>query len=162
MTKEGDDVLTEKKGRELIVLTNGTLLWGERFERLKRLDPEKLKLQISLDGSNPQINDPIRGEGSFERIVEGIENAVSIGFIPTVTTAISARNLDDLEATVEFLPRLGVRNYHKLQKLMAMGVLPGTSIELIRRFPAYVFQVDYSQFAVDEEIASDIYVRLRG
>jgi len=80
----------------------------------------------------------------------------------TVTTAISARNLDDLEATVEFLPRLGVRNYHKLQKLMAMGVLPGTSIELIRRFPAYVFQVDYSQFAVDEEIASDIYVRLRG
>ncbi len=49
----------------------------------------------------------------------------------------------------------------KLQKLMAMGVLPGASIELIRRFPSYVFQVDYSQFAVEEEIAGDIYVRLR-
>jgi len=108
------EYVTEGKGKELIVLTNGTLLHGERLERLKRFDPEKLKLQISLDGSNPQVNDPIRGEGSFERIVEGIENAVSIGFIPTITTAISARNLDDLEATVEFLSRLGVRNYHLL------------------------------------------------
>ena len=49
----------------------------------------------------------------------------------------------------------------RLQKLMAMGVLPGASISLLHRSPSFVFEAGYSQFAVDEEIANDIYVRLR-
>jgi DtxR family Mn-dependent transcriptional regulator len=48
----------------------------------------------------------------------------------------------------------------RLQKLMAMGVLPGVPIALLRRFPSIVFEAGYSQFAVDKEIAADIYVRL--
>jgi Fe2+ transport system protein FeoA len=53
-----------------------------------------------------------------------------------------------------------MNNPHHLQKLMAMGVLPGIPITLLRRFPSFVFEAGYSQFAVDEEIATDIYVRL--
>ncbi len=53
-----------------------------------------------------------------------------------------------------------MNNQEHLQKLMAMGVLPGVPIKLLRRSPSYVFQAGYSQFAVDEEIADDIYVRL--
>jgi DtxR family Mn-dependent transcriptional regulator len=53
-----------------------------------------------------------------------------------------------------------MNNPRRLQKLMAMGVLPGVPIRLLRRFPALVFEAGYSQFAVDEEIAADIYVRL--
>lgn len=48
----------------------------------------------------------------------------------------------------------------RLQKLMAMGVLPGVSVTLLRRFPSFVFEAGYTQFAVDEDIAADIYVRL--
>ena len=48
----------------------------------------------------------------------------------------------------------------KIQKLMALGVLPGSRVELIRRFPSYVFRVGYSQYAVDGEIAGAVYVRL--
>ncbi len=48
----------------------------------------------------------------------------------------------------------------RLQKLMAMGILPGEKITLLQRSPSYVFRVGFSQFAVDEEIAADIYVRL--
>jgi len=51
-------------------------------------------------------------------------------------------------------------NSGRLQKLMAMGVLPGGKITLVRRSPSYVFEYGFSQFAVDEEIAGDIYVRL--
>lgn len=49
-------------------------------------------------------------------------------------------------------------NSGRLEKLMAMGVLPGGSIKLLRVSPTYVFESGYSQFAVDEEIASGIYV----
>ena len=48
----------------------------------------------------------------------------------------------------------------KLQKLMAMGILPGAPIILIQSFPSFVFQARQTQFAVDKEIADAIYVRL--
>jgi len=48
----------------------------------------------------------------------------------------------------------------QLQKLVAMGILPGAPISLVQSFPSYVFQVGQTQFAVDKEIAEAIYVRL--
>lgn len=50
-------------------------------------------------------------------------------------------------------------NLGRLEKLMAMGALPGGSIKLLRASPTFVFESGYSQFAVDEVIASGIYVR---
>jgi len=38
-------------------------------------------------------------------------------------------------------------------KLMAMGLYPGVSIELLRRSPSFVFRTGYSEFAIDEELA---------
>ena len=48
----------------------------------------------------------------------------------------------------------------QLQKLVAMGILPGAPVSLIQTFPSYVFQVRQTQFAVDKEIADAIYIRL--
>ncbi len=62
------------------------------------------------------------------------------------------------EGTVAYLT---TRDNREVQKLMAMGVLPGTDIELIRRFPSYVFQVGYSQFTIDRPLAEVIYVHWR-
>ena len=53
---------------------------------------------------------------------------------------------------------LATREDREVQKLMAMGILPGASIRLIQRFPSYVFQLGYSQFAVDRPLAAVIYV----
>jgi DtxR family transcriptional regulator, Mn-dependent transcriptional regulator len=46
-----------------------------------------------------------------------------------------------------------------LQKIIAMGLLPKVDITLIQKFPSFVFQSGKSQFAVDSELASHIYVR---
>ncbi|MFC2034516.1 metal-dependent transcriptional regulator [Chloroflexota bacterium] len=48
----------------------------------------------------------------------------------------------------------------QLQRLTAMGILPGAPIVLTQNFPSYVFHVGQTQFAVDEEIANSIYVRV--
>lgn len=47
----------------------------------------------------------------------------------------------------------------KMQKLMAMGVLPGNRIRLIQTFPSYIFAVGYSEFAIDTNMAREIFVR---
>ncbi|MEK7395965.1 MAG: metal-dependent transcriptional regulator [Candidatus Poribacteria bacterium] len=49
---------------------------------------------------------------------------------------------------------------NEVQKLVAMGILPGTSISLIQRYPSYVFEVGNTQYAVDRNIANQIYVRI--
>ncbi|UCG69542.1 MAG: FeoA domain-containing protein [Thermoplasmata archaeon] len=50
-------------------------------------------------------------------------------------------------------------DHNMLKKLMAMGILPGRSITLIQKSPSYVFSIGRTQVAVDNEIASSIYVR---
>ena len=55
---------------------------------------------------------------------------------------------------------LRTRDALKTHKLMAMGVIPGRSIKLLRRYPSYVFTVGYTQFAIDSEMAEQIYVRV--
>jgi DtxR family Mn-dependent transcriptional regulator len=55
---------------------------------------------------------------------------------------------------------LNAQDQTRLQKLLAMGILPGAELELKRRSPTFVFQVGYSQFAVDENVASAVFVRL--
>ncbi len=60
------------------------------------------------------------------------------------------------EGTVAYL---ATKDNRKVQKLVAMGILPGADITVIRQFPSYVFQVGYSQFAVDRPLAEVIYVR---
>jgi len=47
----------------------------------------------------------------------------------------------------------------KMQKLMAMGVLPGNRIVLVQAFPSYIFRVGYSEFAIDTNLAKEIFVR---
>ena len=43
--------------------------------------------------------------------------------------------------------------------LAAMGVLPGAEVELVQRFPAFVFRIGYAEFAVDAGVASCVRVR---
>jgi len=55
---------------------------------------------------------------------------------------------------------LQTKDSNALQKIIAMGALPGTEITLVQKFPSYVFQIGKSQFAIDKELASNIYVRI--
>ena len=47
-----------------------------------------------------------------------------------------------------------------LNKLIAMGILPGNQVKLLHRFPSFVFEMGASSFAVDSELAENIHVLL--
>ncbi len=70
------------------VLTNGLLIDRHRARRLRRLADAaeySLDLRVSLDGYDAASNDPIRGEGTFERILAGISHLVEAGVDPVIT-----------------------------------------------------------------------------
>ncbi|MEE8401586.1 MAG: methyltransferase domain-containing protein [Candidatus Hydrothermarchaeaceae archaeon] len=103
-----------KGGAEIVILTNGTLLKGSILKRLVKLGPEKVKIQVSLDGSSPKTNDKIRGKGSFKSAVEGIKNAVKAGFKPTISTTLMCINADDVPNITKLASKLGVEYHHLL------------------------------------------------
>ncbi|MCB7128963.1 MAG: methyltransferase domain-containing protein, partial [Candidatus Brocadiales bacterium] len=98
----------------LTILTNGTVLDERKLKRLQKFPVSRLRLQVSLDGSCPEINDPIRGEGSFHRIIDNIKRTVESGLSITVSTVIAPSNAEDVWQVTKLLAELGVRNHHLL------------------------------------------------
>ena len=48
----------------------------------------------------------------------------------------------------------------ELQKFLAMGMVPGVWIEVLRTYPAYVIRMGNSEFAVDEHLAKGVFLRM--
>ncbi|MFT5207187.1 MAG: DtxR family Mn-dependent transcriptional regulator [Candidatus Omnitrophota bacterium] len=70
------------------------------------------------------------------------------------------RNLTECElGETGLIAYLKTEQEDTLNKLTAMGVLPGLPIKLIKRKPGFLFQMGQSQFVVDRELASMIQVR---
>ncbi len=70
-------------------------------------------------------------------------------------------SLADLEVGQKALiAKIHTPDKDTLKKLIAMGLLPDTSITLIRKKPAYLFEIENSRFAVDGDLAKNIFVKL--
>ncbi len=70
------------------ILTNGLFFDQTSAARLRALfdaAPYSLDLRVSLDGATAEENDPIRGPGTFEQIVDGIVQLDAVGLLPVVT-----------------------------------------------------------------------------
>ena len=93
------------------ILTNGALVTEEMADHLaatRRCD----SVQVSLDGSVPEIHDSFRGQGTFSRAVEGIGRLRKSGIPVTVRVTIHRRNVADLEAIAEYLlERVGIPGF---------------------------------------------------
>ena len=96
------------------VLTNGLLLDPARCRRLHRLaegSDYSLDLRVSMDGYEAAANDPIRGEGTFVRILQGVRNLVAAGLNPVITvTEVHDDNgtVQGKERFFELLRELGI------------------------------------------------------
>ncbi|UCD36466.1 MAG: PqqD family peptide modification chaperone, partial [Nitrospiraceae bacterium] len=106
--------ITRTRKRELIVLTNATLFDDRKIAELKKVMSPRLLLQVSLEGPNAEIHDKLRGEGSFERAVEGIKKLIGIGIKPIVSTAVSKLNEKDIVKTSRYLSKLGIQEHNVL------------------------------------------------
>ena len=85
------------------VLTNATLLPPRRVARLRELQDgsaHALTLRVSIDGYSPDTNDPIRGEGTFDRAMEGVGNLVAAGFRPIIT-AMQSWPCEEMACTLQ-------------------------------------------------------------
>ncbi len=80
--------------------TNGGMITREKAERIAALD--YVDVQISLDGTDAETNDAVRGEGSYDlaiRAMDHLRDAGMTGFkISVVVTRHNVDQVDDYEA----------------------------------------------------------------
>ena len=112
----------------LTIVTNGLLVDEAAAEWLaeeSRRSRYSLDLRVSLDGMSAEQNDPVRGRGTFERIVAAIARLSRRGLSPVVTVVEHEADLADPDARGRFLEvarRIGVRQPRvKFLPLLRLG-----------------------------------------
>ena len=90
----------------LTIVTNGILLdealvafLSERFRSARY----SLDLRVSLDGMSAAQNDPVRGRGTFESVVQALRLLGAAGLSPVVTVVEHEQGLEGGEARLRFL-----------------------------------------------------------
>lgn len=103
------DMLAYASARfETTVLTNATLLRGNRLERLVAIANDNVVVQVSLDGAQPEQHDAYRGPGTWTQTVEGIRRLQDRGLRVRLSTTETPANTGHLEELHAFRRSLGI------------------------------------------------------
>jgi pyruvate-formate lyase-activating enzyme len=112
------------------LLTNGMLFQGARLERLRRMDRDRLAVQISLDSATPEPHDAHRGRGSWKRAVAGIRIARAEGFRVRVAATLQPGQQHELEPFHAFIDTLGVATDDQVIRVLAHRGVATDGLEL--------------------------------
>src|SRR6516162_2808812 len=96
------------------VLTNGTVLQNEWLRRLRVAEDASrysLEFRVSMDGFTAEENDPVRGAGTFERILQGVRMLLGHDFLPILTVTRTCDDQDDGELFAGFVALLKRNGY---------------------------------------------------
>jgi len=95
--------------KELILITNGSLITKERVDFLKGLRKIK-RIKLSLEATNKERNDFIRGKGSFQKTLEAIE-LLKNDFEVILMFTVSKYNLDEVPKLFDFSLSLNIDGF---------------------------------------------------
>jgi MoaA/NifB/PqqE/SkfB family radical SAM enzyme len=86
---------------------------GFFFNRiLEKVTPNEVNyFSVGLDGSCREVNDRIRGRGSYDKCVAGIQEALARGFKVSLIYTVSRLNLSDLKNMPNLLKSLGIDRF---------------------------------------------------
>jgi pyruvate-formate lyase-activating enzyme len=112
------------------LLTNGMLFRGARLERLRRMDRDRLAVQISLDSATAEPHDRHRGRGTWQRAVDGIRIAQAEGFRVRVAATLPPELTHEVGALHAFLDSLGISRDDQIVRAMAHRGVAESGLEL--------------------------------
>lgn len=103
--------LSTSLGFETVAIqTNAMLLTAKQLAALRELDFPGLSFQVSLDGATAQTHDLVRGNGAYNRALQGIERLVQAGFAAKVSIFFTEmrHNLAEIPELLALAERLGI------------------------------------------------------
>jgi DtxR family Mn-dependent transcriptional regulator len=167
----GDIIIKENQ----IFLTESGKFKGQQVVRRHRL-AERLFIDV-LDLPPEKINS---AACSFEHVLnEDVEENICILLghpsvcphnkpIPTgnccakmlITTPPAVITLENVKPGHKaIIAYITTKKYERLQKLMSLGVLPGSKIHILRKSPGTVIKIDETVIAIEPAVTSSIFLR---
>ncbi len=95
-----------EKGILTCISTNGTLIDDETAARL---DHKLVYIQVSLDGATAESNDPIRGHGSFRRVLHALECLKKRDIEVSINTVLTRLSFPELDRLAELAVSFGAK-----------------------------------------------------
>lgn len=98
------------------VLTNATVLkddWLTTLAAAEAASLYSLEFRVSIDGYSPETNDPIRGAGTFQRALDGLQKLVQFGFLPIITATRTWPDSEDVQILQNFSETLQSIGYQR-------------------------------------------------
>ena len=114
------------------VLTNGLVLKSEWLQRLREAEEASyygLEFRVSIDGPDAKTNDPVRGEGTFEKALEGVRMLVDHEFLPIITMTRVWDDADDYEVMTRFREVLATYGYTRPRIKLLPRLQIGAEVE---------------------------------
>ncbi|MEO0241952.1 MAG: radical SAM protein [candidate division WOR-3 bacterium] len=103
----------------IIIETNGSLITKEVAKVIK--ETEVSQVSVSLDSTDPQVHDYIRGiTGAFEQTIRGINYLHEYGVRTQIITSLISKNSEELPDIVDFASKLGADSL-KINPVIPMG-----------------------------------------
>ncbi|MBU8849325.1 MAG: radical SAM protein, partial [Desulfobacterales bacterium] len=94
--------------KSITIDTNGYLF----HNILDKITPDEIDfLSFSLDGATRKTNDAIRGKGSYDKAMEGIQKALEKGFSCSMIYTVSDMNIHELELMPDIIKSLGINRF---------------------------------------------------
>ncbi len=112
------------------ILTNAMLFSDKRLKNLKKINNERLYIQVSLDGSRPEHHDPFRGPGSWQKTIDGINKLLESGFRIRLSTTETPANTEFLDEICDFRRSLGLSDDDHIIRPLAKRGFSGDGIEV--------------------------------
>jgi sulfatase maturation enzyme AslB (radical SAM superfamily) len=119
------------------VLTNGTAFKDEWLTRLRAAEEASLyslEFRVSLDGFSPESNDPVRGAGTFGRILRGVKQLVDHGFLPIITVTRTRDDEDETALVEGFVQVLRKHGYDRPRLKILPTLRIGAEVERQRGY----------------------------
>ena len=138
------------------ILTNGSLLDQDILDRLKQFDKLR-RVQLSLEAASPDINDRIRGRGSFDKTISAIRMLKKNNFQVAVMMTISNLNKNEVEPLIDLLIKEGADTF-SAERFVPQGA--GTNLKeefLSAEDLKNVFQKIYSRAMSEKRIRILLY-----
>jgi radical SAM protein with 4Fe4S-binding SPASM domain len=96
---------------ELGIITNGLLFNRDVVKRLPEFSKLK-KIKISLDGADAETNDSIRGEGTFDKVIQNIPLIKKENFFEIILMfTVMKRNFRALQSFFKLCQDLGINGF---------------------------------------------------
>ncbi|GGP19366.1 heme biosynthesis protein [Thermocladium modestius] len=97
-----------RRGFYPAIATNGLTLSNMEFaEKARRAGLRYV--EISIDAADPRVHDKFRGvNGAWSKAVNGLRNAVKLGFSTALAFTVTKVNLDEVDKVIELAQEIGV------------------------------------------------------